>query len=114
MRISDWSSDVCSSDLTVRRQSPGISPRIKPTVTVRAYLTAIDHNHGFRSSHECPDPCGSGPPPGSGGSAADLDRKRVVSGKSVAVRVDLGGRGRLTKKKEVILIVRATIRNTPK
>src|SRR3546814_3712467 len=43
MRISDWSSDVCSSDLTRRR--PGISRAIstakKPKVMV-AIVTAID------------------------------------------------------------------------
>ena len=57
------------SSLTVRRKSTPPAVPIKPTVTVRAYLTVIVHNHGFRSSHECADPRGSGPRPGIGGAA---------------------------------------------
>src|SRR3546814_11968988 len=71
MRISDWSSDVCSSDLLGRPARY---------------------------------------PPRRGGGASGLqgllrsrrtaeDRKSVVYGKSVSVRVDLGGR-RVIKKKE--------------
>src|SRR3546814_12329763 len=33
------------------------------------------------------------------------DRKSVVSGKSVSVRVDLGGRRRLNKKKRILLLL---------
>src|SRR3546814_14724697 len=38
-----------------------------------------------------------------------LDRKSVVSGKSVSVRVDIGGR-RIIKKKKEVIINRAIIR----
>src|SRR3546814_13915760 len=81
MRISDWSSDVCSSDLV-------------------AGMTGIDqhdtnvlqrHNNSLLESEQKAYrkrlPIRHLPP----------DRKSVVSGKSVSVRVDLGGR-RVIKK----------------
>src|SRR3546814_20617822 len=101
MRISDWSSDVCSSDLDyLRRARLGhkmqrvISER--PTLTEDAWrkasydvetdaLLAIirtDHGRGR----------------GARGSIPEGDRKSVVWGKSVSVRVDLGGRGSINKK----------------
>src|SRR3546814_16275552 len=79
MRISDWSSDVCSSDLRSghrgwQRQPEGIS--IALGISPRA-------RRSRRSD---------------GSATRVLDRKRVVWGKSVPVRVDLGGR-RILKKK---------------
>src|SRR3546814_18121016 len=75
MRISDWSSDVCSSDLVwrsgVRRSR------------VRLHRLGPDRHRGARSEAS----------PDAG------DRKSVVEGKRVSVRVDLGGR-RLSKKKQ--------------
>src|SRR3546814_16349018 len=92
MRISDWSSDVCSSDLS--RHPLGI--RLRPDF----YLTVphgpcacfgatleIESNRSRRHVADGPD----GDPVGG-------DRKRVVAGKSVSVGVDLGGR-RIIKKK---------------
>src|SRR3546814_16300464 len=78
MRISDWSSDVCSSDLQSDFDA----------VLADRFGNAV----GGESWHE--------------DVAARLrgrgislrDRKSVVSGKSVSVRVDLGGR-RIIKKK---------------
>src|SRR3546814_11149575 len=118
MRISDWSSDVCSSDLLrlgfghaldegvgeelgvhlVPRRHPleGAGPRLEQRVRARgdgggrrggggrfgggcdAHL-AITHHHR--------------------GGCKQEDRKRVVKGRSVSVRVDLGGRRIITKKK---------------
>src|SRR3546814_7274183 len=78
MRISDWSSDVCSSDL-----HPG------------------EDRQGARRA--LPDP--TGPVGQAQRSLADAlrrheaDRKSVVSGKSVSVRVDLGGRRIIKKQK---------------
>src|SRR3546814_19279824 len=90
MRISDWSSDVCSSDL----------------------LAILDSQYRLPLSVEVALPLGdSGGPPRDGmtwpclsqrrlhnNKRVDPDRKSVVSGKSVAVRVDLGGR-RIIKQK---------------
>src|SRR3546814_14578348 len=74
MRISDWSSDVCSSDLhlDVDRQFHA------------GHHQSAAHRH-----------LGTLP----------ADRKSVVLGKSVSVRVDLGGR-RIIKKKKPRLRVR--------
>src|SRR3546814_20438458 len=74
MRISDWSSDVCSSDL-----SPESSAEREGAV-------------GFGS------PAIAVPPP-KPIEKAGIARKSVVEGKSVAVRVDLGGRRIIKKKK---------------
>src|SRR3546814_18218129 len=95
MRISDWSSDVCSSDLGRR------PPR---QITVHAHPAASRAHHGqtrcdrhATQTHHSLTPLAdrTAPPP----PARDTrDRKSVVSGKSVSVRVDLGGR-RIIKKK---------------
>src|SRR3546814_9739622 len=86
MRISDWSSDVCSSDLS-RRRPAASSPsswtartRLRPPKRSRPWWpTASMRNEragGWRSR----------------------DRKSVAEGKSVSVRVDLGGRRHLKRK----------------
>src|SRR3546814_13279539 len=73
-RISDWSSDVCSSDLRRRRRlSRGADP-------FRNQLSRLSHHAAAR------------------GGLSRQARKSVVQGKSVSVRVDLGGH-RLIKKK---------------
>src|SRR3546814_20571160 len=87
MRISDWSSDVCSSDLLQRQHRkrrldrPGGGQGVADHRFVRAHWNfpgqIAEHvldAHGLQA------------------------RKSVVSGKSVSVRVDLGGR-RILKKK---------------
>src|SRR3546814_13976993 len=114
MRISDWSSDVCSSDLVeeptpewlekgdVRRftpKQPDGTVRVIRTVRrdygsviTRMYANGILDDDEFqacawyRRMHEIAGMRGK-------------DRKRVGSGKSVSVRVDLGG-GRSSKKKK--------------
>src|SRR3546814_17660613 len=107
MRISDWSSDVCSSVLskTVERANsarragrPGIMLQLAAAllftlaaglgiavilgmvkVNGEAVLSALAGEGAF--------PAAPGP----------RDRKRVVQGKSVSVRVDLGGRRVINK-----------------
>src|SRR3546814_4708980 len=74
VRISDWSSDVCSSDLVLQEldrelEQAAHSLGASPATTFRRVV--------FPNI---------------------LDRKSVVEGKSVSVRVDLGGR-RLSKTK---------------
>src|SRR3546814_19932906 len=96
MRISDWSSDVCSSDLLRRI----------------AELLGRRGNH-LDDAGDVVDPGGDRLDaarrlPRHGLPAADLyrdvlrrlDRKSVVSGKSVSVRVDLGGRRFIKTKKK--------------
>src|SRR3546814_13698142 len=100
MRISDWSSDVCSSDLprfagrrsiarsTVVRRS--ISARLRGWETGRSSPPSP-------ASEEVPLSSDTAPP---AARTTSRDRKSVVEGKSVSVRVDLGGRRIMKKKKQ--------------
>src|SRR3546814_21119088 len=104
MRISDWSSDVCSSDLdggwshdphdaadAVILGRPALVPawrarcrRARPPVPrhrPRQRIDAVPRGRPRRAV-----------------AARRVDRKSVVKGKSVAVRVDSGGRGIIKKK----------------
>src|SRR3546814_16349507 len=103
MRISDWSSDVCSSDLHARLREQRHPPpprhhRSKGGVEPDRGV-GVDDAEAVRA-HEADAP-GSGDAEHLGlqrRTRLALDRKSVVSGKSVSVRVDLGGR-RIIKKK---------------
>src|SRR3546814_13175958 len=103
MRISDWSSDVCSSDL--QEEGTGLAElerrRDLPSKVQRG--AAGEGRLGF-TSREVRQ--------AEGGAAREVerdvvrcddavtkDRKSVVEGKSVSVRVDLGGRRIIKKKK---------------
>src|SRR3546814_11840882 len=118
MRISDWSSDVCSSDLR-RRQLPGrlcddrgaadgrraaggpyrgtqAQPRrARPPARLRR--RDDEDRQGAQSGH--PARRFFRGKRGEGGAAVRRgDRKSVVEGKSVYVRVDLGGRRIINKQ----------------
>src|SRR3546814_18940794 len=110
MRISDWSSDVCSSDLTAATKSNGISISMpwwddrvaeigKQYPDVRWDKFHID----ILCAHFVQRPDYFDVVVASnlfGDILSDLgDRKSVVKGKSVSVRVALGGR-RINKKKQ--------------
>src|SRR3546814_13690371 len=101
MRISDWSSDVCSSDLNAAAlfrssRSPyanslGSLRRSLPRRRGRRPRSNWNRRNKrgriFRAPHPQYDP------------SCQTDRKSVVEGKSVSVRVDLGGRRIIKKKK---------------
>src|SRR3546814_6651135 len=72
MRISDWSSDVCSTDLHPRSGTVTPFPRARR----------------FPDRHAT----SPGAPDNSAMPAEGRDRQSVGSGKSVSVRVDIGGR----------------------
>src|SRR3546814_18767016 len=100
MRISDWSSDVCSSDLRSGRDSLARFSTSCPD--------AVDSDTSYRfESHEAvvamlrwPQDTSRRLPEGADRRRPPSpDRKSVVSGKSVSVRVDLGGRRVIKKKK---------------
>src|SRR3546814_19182819 len=103
MRISDWSSDVCSSDLRLRcqrsgpvRSDPGRSQRRTAAVFAQMAIEperGLQPAAGWREPNHGHDDLLTKQIAGRSG-----DRKSVVSGKSVSVRVDLGGR-RIIKKK---------------
>src|SRR3546814_12898304 len=93
MRISDWSSDVCSSDLARRQPfgekltqqiaGPFVGPDQRRDVEHEARRARVEvkPRRGFIHAVR-----------------QKADRKSVVEGTSVSVRVDLGGR-RIIKKK---------------
>src|SRR3546814_7696650 len=85
MRISDWSSDVCSSDLDCLGRGRLFLAGTVADVREREGARAVKGHALARRA----------------GSFARLrpDRKSVVEGKSVSVRVDLGGRRIIKKKK---------------
>src|SRR3546814_11729848 len=89
MRISDWSSDVCSSDLSSRSgiARPGCST---PSTSSRGGVPSPASCRTWITRQLCA---------GSTGCWGN-DRKSVVKGKSVSVRVDFGGR-RLIKIKHI-------------
>src|SRR3546814_16837451 len=100
MRISDWSSDVCSSDLA------------RPARGSDAQAASISTNHSRghdarANGHRAPHACDKRRKKSDISVAfpvlpnRDRDRKSVVSGKSVSVRVDLGGRRSIKKKNNI-------------
>src|SRR3546814_14728647 len=83
MRISDWSSDVCSSDLRGSRDPfprTGARPKTQPRPGKPKLI------------RDAPPVSQVVPIPATEARVAERARKSVVSGKSVSVRVDLGGR----------------------
>src|SRR3546814_17031477 len=97
MRISDWSSDVCSSDLQVGALAftPGNIKQDEVREGDRPYASLLYVANGRSYVRD------AGRTVYHTRLSVGLlgDRKRVVSGKSVSVRVDLGGR-RIIKKKD--------------
>src|SRR3546814_13160173 len=93
MRISDWSSDVCSSDLQIIAEVFGaraLFPLIFAIVAIGIAIAnfsnaAIVERFGARRVSQ------------SAVFAFMADRQSVVEGKRVSVRVDIGGR-RIIKK----------------
>src|SRR3546814_14557889 len=96
MRISDWSSDVCSSDL----QSRAVAHQAFERFLHQPLALGVERRGRFVEQQDRRitqqrardrDPL------------ALPDRKSVEEGKSVSVRVDLGGRRILKKKRQIIL-----------
>src|SRR3546814_12334126 len=106
MRISDWSSDVCSSDL--RR---GVVAMSETAEKLGAHEVAAWLRLHPKFLQQFPDLAISMVVPREEGPAASLasyqlevlrDRKSVVEGKGASSRVDLGGRRTIKKKKKII------------
>src|SRR3546814_12684128 len=103
LRISDWSSDVCSSDLAQRRVPCGDQRHVAPPVA--GFDDDLCEAGYRRPAFDRKTMAGSGR--GTMPLAHELDRylsvrrrarKDGVSGKRVSVRVDHGGSCLLTKK----------------
>src|SRR3546814_15691510 len=92
VRISDWSSDVCSSDL---RPLAGPRRRAQGREAAPAFLAAPRAISEMASK---PDPLVAIPMSKTSAMTWVQDRKSVVSGKSVSVRVHLGCRRCFEKK----------------
>src|SRR3546814_17560238 len=106
MRISDWSSDVCSSDLECINQN----------IPVERLILALDRDQSPRSTpcaaaHSAYWPRGSAAGcariAGMSARSAPRSSERIIArseerrvGNSVSVRVDLGGRRLIEKKKQ--------------
>src|SRR3546814_11595625 len=103
MRISDWSSDGCSADLTL---ITGYVDELVVDTAIRLFVVA-DIPAGLANNAVAGVTLRATAREGGGigvqGTAitettrAHTDRKSVVQGKSVSVRVDLGGRRNITK-----------------
>src|SRR3546814_15118975 len=117
MRISDWSSGVCSSDLVdfiTMGQYLQPTPKhadVEEFVTPAAFNAygSIARAKGFlqvasspltRSSYHAGEDFAQMRAARAAKLAKVRDRKSAVQGKSVSVRVDLGGRGIIKKKKQ--------------
>src|SRR3546814_13733534 len=111
MRISDWSSGVCSSDLnyqpTVSRSAATfiLSPSggmatIQKSAFRQLPVYPACHNQIINLDNRADHRNAQTREQLSQYRAAQKDRKSVVSGKSVSVRVDLGGRRIFKKKKQ--------------
>src|SRR3546814_13745224 len=106
MRISDWSSDVCSSDLGGRRDWSGHQP--PDAATAPAALSFQFHADLVSGRFPESGQALTGPPPGWAAAAPATppgsgarDRTSVVYGQQVSVRLALGGGGIMYKKNNV-------------
>src|SRR3546814_18029584 len=103
MRISDWSSDVCSSDLSfiriarLSRVTPALLTRMSslPPSASTARGTSPSTSAGSDRLHGRTP---ASPPISAATAFRASDRKSVVEGTSVSVSVDLGGRRMIQKK----------------
>src|SRR3546814_19566633 len=93
MRISDWSSDVCSSDLPCQFQNGRWSrPRVKAEQHIETGVRRFHFGKELFELAVCPVPRFALANLGKPHFRLRGDRKCVVSGKRVSVRLDLGGR----------------------
>src|SRR3546814_20461747 len=102
MRISDWSSDVCSSDLSSKRGSTEKKGPLRRVPSKSSSADAIANASLWHSVMASLSRSLAFVPGIRSSSQTDArsDRKSVVEGKCVSVRVELGGRGIIKKKKK--------------
>src|SRR3546814_14337426 len=109
MRISDLSADVCSSDLDAVRQRPVGKRRVPDgreieeiAAVQRDAVAMVARSPAELGRRDQAAAFGEGTAFGAHEAKLDAvrdpDRKSVGEGKSVSVRVDIGGRSVITKK----------------
>src|SRR3546814_14322866 len=99
MRISDWSSDLCSSDLTIDANVEHGETRRLLDFHVRRALRFTQRRCDLLGRQVKPPALGRRQRAGHMGVGATMpDRKRGVEGKRVSGRVDRGGRRSIKKK----------------
>src|SRR3546814_15441456 len=97
MRISDWSSDVCSSDLAAQQRQRSVHDEGRDA---RPHLGIVLGESLLGDAGVLPvEPVGMGEPDCGRRLPGRLDRKSGVEGKSVSIRVDIGGSSKIKKKK---------------
>src|SRR3546814_17055610 len=97
MRISDWSSDVCSSDLEGTGEQVLRPQRVQGADLAQGVPDQERRHHGHRArQHHGAEQ--QREQHTAEAEAVVADRQSVVEGKSAAVRVDLGGRRNMKKK----------------
>src|SRR3546814_15934545 len=111
MRISDWSSDVCSSDLVPTQWSRGVGT----LVLVRQWVENRDTGGGHWGKPQVAETrhiVATWPDAAKQMAEAQekRDRKSVVEGKGVSVSVDFGG-SRIMKKKKTDKAIYRTLNN---
>src|SRR3546814_12760663 len=109
MRISDWSSDVCSSDLSPSAPDTaavGVQWRAackarRPSQAASAAGAASRTSRSVTSARACAAAIPGASPSSSaiGQAAVTIDRKSGGEGESESVSVELGGGGIIQKKK---------------
>src|SRR3546814_19149640 len=102
MRISDWSSDVCSSDLVHDDDHRHFGGKTEKRLGLFGVFDVHEEAKQLNDAGQKVYSSIEVEPNFAGKGKAYLmgDRKSVVLGKSVSVRVDLGGR-RIIKKKRI-------------
>src|SRR3546814_18707016 len=105
MRISDWSSDVCSSDLTVAH---AVSVELAHAVAFQhsvanqlAHSVAVELAHAVAVQHSLTDAVAFEPAHAVAFHHSIEYRQGVVEGKRVSVGLDLGGQRMNTDKKTI-------------
>src|SRR3546814_17436771 len=116
MRISDWSSDVCSSDLHANFEPKTSTSGAQYDVDIWKLQAGVDGSlydgeagrliggmsgHYGTISSDIASRFGDGPIRSTGYGLGGTDRKRVGTGTSVPVRVDLGGSRKIQKKRKL-------------
>src|SRR3546814_17344937 len=106
MRISDWSSDVCSSDLGGLRRRCGArpwqgkAPPAAPHGRSQGLRLLSPFPNCSQANQPLPISSHSDPPYLKGLNTPQRDRTCEVRGKSVSVRVGFGGRRIIKQKKQ--------------